>query len=76
MIGDEAVPAFLETEPGNFKPIEERSRLEIQAAMYSLAIQAEKLVDEANALGHWLDSNTRRPRLKLVNPTPFLTEET
>jgi hypothetical protein len=44
-----------ETEPGSYKPLNERSRDEIQAKIRSLNTQAEALLDEARALGRYLD---------------------
>ncbi len=43
-------PAFLETEPDSFKPLEERSRSEIQSKITSLTMQAAALIDQAKVL--------------------------
>lgn len=49
------VPAFLETEPGSFKPLEECSRDEIEAKINALTLQAGALIEEAQTLGRYLD---------------------
>ena len=49
------VSAFIETEPGIHKPLEECSREEIQSRIISLTMQAEALIDEADALTRYLD---------------------
>jgi hypothetical protein len=50
------VPAFLETEPGAFKPLDECSRSEIQTKIISLTMAADALVDHARNLERYLDS--------------------
>jgi hypothetical protein len=53
--GSIRVPAFIETEPGSFKPVEECSRSEIETKIMSLTMQAQALTDEADALDRYLD---------------------
>jgi hypothetical protein len=49
------LPAFLEIEPGRYKPVETCSREEIEAKIMSLTMQAQALLDEAKVLGRFLD---------------------
>ncbi len=51
------LPAFIETEPGSFKPLDECSRNEVEAEIHSLLMQAQALMDEAKTLGHYLDGD-------------------
>ena len=51
-----SVPAFLEAEPGSYKPLEACSVAEIESAIMSRTIQAQALIDEAHALGQYLDN--------------------
>jgi hypothetical protein len=48
------LPAFIEVEPGAYKPIEDCSRAEVEAAIMSLIIQGQALLDEAKALDRYL----------------------
>ena len=50
-----SLPAFLEIEPGRYKPVETCSREEIEAKIMSLTMQAQALLDEAKVLGRFLD---------------------
>jgi hypothetical protein len=50
-----SVSAFLETEPGSYKPLDECSPAEIQAKIMSLMMQAQALLDEAKTLGQYLE---------------------
>lgn len=52
------VPAFLEVEPGSFKPLGECSRSEVSSTIMSLTMQANALVDQAKALDRYLESRT------------------
>jgi hypothetical protein len=52
----DAVPAFLETEPGCFKPLGGCSREEVEAQVLSLMLRADALVAEARALDGYLAS--------------------
>lgn len=44
-----AIPAFLETESGSYKPLGECSRDGVEAKNLSLTMQAQALMDEAKA---------------------------
>jgi hypothetical protein len=48
------MPAFLETEPGSYKPLNECSRGEIEAKIMALTMQAGALIAEAVALAEYL----------------------
>ena len=48
------VSAFVETEPGGYKPLAECSRPEIEAKIVSLTLQAQALIDEADMLSRYL----------------------
>ena len=48
------MPAFLETEPGSYKPLAECSREEIESKIMALTMQADALLDEARTLGRYL----------------------
>lgn len=48
------LPAAVETEPGNYKPLEQCSRPEVEAKIVSLMIQAQALLEEAKTLQRYL----------------------
>ena len=50
------VPAFLETEPGSFKPLSECSRDEVESAVLSTMMHADALIKQAQRLDAYLDS--------------------
>jgi hypothetical protein len=50
----DSAPAFVETEPGSYKPLSECSRQEVEAQVLSRAMQADALLAEVRALERYL----------------------
>jgi hypothetical protein len=50
------MPAFVETEPGVHKALEECTRAEIEAQIMALIMQGQAMLDEAKTLYQYVDS--------------------